>query len=94
MNPKPTPPDLPANHVAPVDVIKINHLTHAPPDLPANLTIPQACERVFNISRSLYYKIPEAERPPTIQIGSKPFIRLTDAINWLNSKTPEGNNHD
>lgn len=61
-------------------------LTHSPPDLPANLTIPQACERVFNISRSLYYKIPEADRPPTIRIGSKPFIRLTDAINWLNSR--------
>lgn len=48
-----------------------------------NLTIAQACERVFNISRALYYKLPPDERPPTIRIGSKPFIRLSDALAWL-----------
>ena len=57
-----------------------------PATLPANLTIPQACRDVFNISRSLYYKIPAAERPPTIRIGAKPFIRLADALAWLDAR--------
>ena len=62
------------------------NLTPIPADLPPNLTIPQACERVFNISRALYYKLPPNERPPTIRIGSKPFIRLSDALAWLEAK--------
>jgi hypothetical protein len=64
----------------------VNPIKQTPANLPANLTIPQACRDVFNISRSLFYKIPIAERPPTIRIGTKPFIRLTDALAWLESR--------
>lgn len=49
------------------------------------MPIPEFC-RNFGISRALFYKMPAAERPPVIRIGTKPLIRAADALEWLKNR--------
>lgn len=56
-----------------------------PQNLPPAMPIPEFC-RAFGISRALFYKLPLAERPPVIRIGTKPLIRSSDALAWLESR--------
>jgi hypothetical protein len=37
------------------------------------------------IKKGLYYKLPPDQRPPVVRIGAKPYIRLSDAMDWLNN---------
>ena len=51
--------------------------------LPPLMTILLFC-KLHNISKSLFYKLPEADRPRITRVGSKPMIRAVDAIAWVN----------
>lgn len=39
--------------------------------------------KAFGISKALFYRLPPEKRPPVIRIGTKPMIRATDAMAWL-----------
>ena len=54
-------------------------------NLPPAMPIPEFC-RAFGISRALFYKLPAADRPPVIRIGTKPLIRAADALEWLKNR--------
>ncbi len=54
-------------------------------NLPPAMPIPEFC-RAFGISRALFYKLPAADRPAVIRIGTKPLIRAADALEWLKSR--------
>ena len=44
--------------------------------------------RLFNISKSLFYKLSDEQRPRVVKVASKPMIRAEDAIAWT-AKLPE-----
>lgn len=58
-----------------------NPITNSAQNLPPLMPIPLFCQ-LHNISRALFYKLPEQDRPRVTRVGSKPMIRAADAIEW------------
>lgn len=57
-------------------------MSHAIQELPPVLSMKGFYE-AFGISKALFYRLPPEKRPPVIRIGTKPMIRTTDAMAWL-----------
>ena len=52
--------------------------------LPPLMSLPMFF-KAFNISKSLFYKLPPEARPRTVRVGSKLMVRAEDAIAWVES---------
>jgi hypothetical protein len=58
--------------------------TTATTQLPPLMSVAEFCQH-FNLSRSLFYRLPPESRPRIVFIGHKPMIGSVDALLWANS---------
>lgn len=80
---KPVDAPLPAQKIAPSQAP--NETKPAPATA---TTIPPLMSlamffRLFNISKSLFYKLSDEQRPRVVRVGCKPMIRAEDALEWV-----------